>query len=121
MAEIVKNQGGSGNKTVFDYKELDALLQFKVSAKFCADYLGVSRDAIYRRIKEDHGLTFGEYHALKIERTATRLQQKAIEMALAGNTTMMIFALKNLAGWTDKQEIQQTIQEIQISKEDEQL
>ena len=89
-------------KVEIDYKVLDALLQFKVSLRFCADYMKVSRDAIIRRLKEDHGMTFGEYHQLKMEGTATKLQQKAIEMALGGNTTMMIFALKNLAKWADK-------------------
>jgi hypothetical protein len=49
-------------------------------------------------------MTFAEYHALKMERTAVKLQQKAIELALKGNSTMMIFALKNLAGWSDRNE-----------------
>jgi hypothetical protein len=88
-------------KTEFNWGELDALLQFKVTAEFCADYLNVSRDAIYRRIREEHDMTFSEYHKLKMQRTATKLQQKAIEAALKGNATLMIFALKNLAGWSD--------------------
>ena len=92
-------------KKQLDYSALDALLQFKVSCRFCAEYLGVSEDTIQRRIKEEHGMTFAEYHALKMERTAVKLQQKAIESALAGNNTMLIFALKNLANWADKQEI----------------
>lgn len=94
-------------KVEFDetmWAKLDALLQFKVSMKFCADYMGVSIDAIRRRIKEKYNITFTEYHELKMERTATKLQQKAIEMALDGNTTMMIFALKNLAKWSDKED-----------------
>ncbi len=89
-------------KTEIDFKVLDALLQFKVSLRFCADYMGVSIDAIRRRIKEKYDMTFSEYHQLKMEGTATKLQQKAIEMALNGNTTMMIFSLKNLAQWSDK-------------------
>lgn len=91
-------------KVEINWAELDALLQFKVSLRFCADYMGTSIDAIRRRIKEKHDMTFGEYHELKMERTATKLQQKAIEMALGGNTTMMIFALKNLAKWSDKED-----------------
>ena len=47
-------------------------------------------------------MTFGEYHELRMENTATKLQQKAIEMALKGDRTMMIFCLKNLAKWADK-------------------
>lgn len=87
-----------------DWKTLDALLQFKVTLKFCADYLGVSTDSIQRRCKEEKGITFEEYHQSKLARTATKLQQKAIEMALSGDRTMLIFCLKNLAGWTDKLE-----------------
>lgn len=89
-------------KIEVDYKVLDALLQFKVPLYFVADYMKVSRDTIIRRLKEDHDMTFAEYHELRLMRTATKLQQKAIEMALAGNATMMIFSLKNLAGWSDK-------------------
>jgi len=91
-------------KVKINWDQLDALLQFKVSLKFCAEYMGVSRDAIIRRIRENFDMTFAEYHALKMERTATKLQQKAIELALGGNNTMLIFCLKNLAGWSDKQE-----------------
>lgn len=89
-------------KVEVDYKVLDALLQFKVPLYFVADYMGVSRDTIIRRLREDHDMTYAEYHDLRLQRTATKLQQKAIEMALAGNATMMIFSLKNLAGWSDK-------------------
>ena len=48
-------------KTEVDFGALDALLQFKVTKRFCADYLKVSEDTIDRRIKEEHGLTFSEY------------------------------------------------------------
>ena len=89
-------------KVEIDWKVLDALLQFKVTCKFCAEYMDVSKDAIERRIKEKHNLTFKQYHMKKMARTAVKLQQKAIETALTGNTTMMIFALKNIAGWADK-------------------
>ena len=52
-------------------------------------------------------MTFGEYAKLKQGRTALKLQQKAVQEALgsdkrAPNTTLMIFALKNLANWSDK-------------------
>jgi hypothetical protein len=89
-------------KVEIDWKILDTLLQFKVTLKFCAEYLECSVDAIQRRIKEEKGKTFEEYHASKLGRTAVKLQQKAIEMALTGDRTMMIFCLKNLAGWADK-------------------
>ena len=109
-------------KVEINWDKLDALLQFKVTMEFCADYLGCSIDAIRRRIREKHNMTFTDYHNLKMQHTATKLQQKAIEMALKGNTTMMIFALKNLAKWSDK--LEQTITdktEINIDKQDDGL
>lgn len=105
-------------KTEVDFSALDALLQFKVSMNFCADYLGVSTDAIRRRIKEKYNMTFTEYHALKMEGTATKLQQKAIKMALEGNNTMMIFCLKNLAKWADKQEVEHMVSKIDVDIDD---
>lgn len=94
-------------KKELNYDAIDALLQFKTTKKFCADYLGISEDTIERRLKEDKGMTFTEYHELKMGRTGIKLQQKAIEQALKGNTTLMIFCLKNLAKWTDK--VEQTL------------
>jgi len=101
-------------KVEVDWKTLDALLQFKVTLKFCADYLEISTDAIQRRCKEEKGMTFEEYHQSRLQRTATKLQQKAIEMALSGDRTMLIFCLKNLAGWTDKVEQQIDLHEIKL-------
>lgn len=91
-------------KVELNYEVLEALCQFKVTLEFCADYMKVSKDAIKRRLKEDLDMTFTEYCDLKRQRTALKLQQKAIEGALAGNTTLMIFALKNIANWSDKVE-----------------
>lgn len=107
----------------FNWDKLDALLQFKVPLKFVAEYLEVSVDTVQRRIKEEKGVTFEEYAALKLQRTAVKLQQKAIEMALGGNTVMMIFALKNLACWADKMEstISNSDLKIIISKEENEL
>jgi methylphosphotriester-DNA--protein-cysteine methyltransferase len=102
-------------KIEINWDKLDSLLQFKAPLKFCAEYLEVSVDTIQRRIKEEKGLTFEEYAALRLNRTAVKLQQKAIEMALGGNTVMMIFALKNLAGWSDKLETKLDTSTIQIN------
>jgi len=110
-------------KVELDYVKLDALLQFKATKRFCAEYIGVSEDAIDRRLREEHNMTFTEYHAMRLERTAVKLQQKAIEMALAGNTVMMIFSLKNLAGWSDKLEtrVDSTLIQINIDNDDNEL
>ena len=98
------NDTAHPNKILIDWNVLDALMQFKVTLSFVADYMKVSEDTIARRIREEYDLTFSEYNKLRMQRTAVKLQQKAIEMALGGNATMMIFALKNVANWQDKVE-----------------
>jgi hypothetical protein len=110
-------------KIDLDWAVLDALLQFKVPIKFVADYMSVCVNTIQRNIEATKGMTFSEYHELKLNRTGFKLQQKAIEMALSGNTTMMIFALKNLAHWADKMEstISNSDLKIIISKEESEL
>lgn len=92
-------------KKEIDWKELNALLQFKVTLKFVCDYINVSERTLQRRIEEEHGMSFSEYHGLRMNRTGVKLQQKAIEMALAGDRTMLIFSLKNIANWSDKNQI----------------
>lgn len=93
-----------GTESKFDWQILDAMLQFKPKLRFCADYMGVHENTIKDRIKKEKGLTFTEYRDQKMARVKISLMQKAVRMAQDGNTTMMIFCLKNLCGWADKAE-----------------
>lgn len=95
------NVGGRPRADI-DMKVLETLCQFKVTKKFCAEYLEVSEDAIEARIRRDFDKTFEEYRESKNKRMQLKLQSTAIEMALGKNVTMLIFCLKNLSGWTDK-------------------
>jgi hypothetical protein len=83
-------------------------LQFNPSARICSDILGVSTDTIERNIKKKFNQTFTEYKIGKMEKTKLLLQQKAIQSALSGNNTMLIFCLKNLCGWADRPEDMET-------------
>ena len=106
---------GGRPKIEVNMKVLKALMQFKVTRGFVADYLEVSETVIDARIKEHFNLTFKEYGSLQKERTGYKLQQKAIEMALKGDRTMIIFSLKNMAKWSDKIEQKQTSEDIVIN------
>lgn len=110
-------------KTEVNYDKLDSLLQFKVTKKFCADYLQISEDAIDRRIKEDFGMTFGEYHSMRMGRTAVKIQQKIVELALKGNPKLLEVAAKYLAGWTEKSDMTISTSDLKIviSKEEADL
>lgn len=95
-------------KVEIDWEVLNAILQFNPTKIVCADILECSPDVLEARIKEIHGLTFTEYKDKKMGKVKIKLQQKALDMALKGHATMMIFCLKNLCGWADKQENVQT-------------
>jgi len=112
-----------GNKIEIDFGQLDAMMQFKVTKAFVADWFGCSEDTIEKRIKERSGMTFTNYNKLKMNRTGFKLQQKAIEMALAGDRTMLIFSLKNMAQWVDKVETELNLNNISITidKDDSKL
>jgi methylphosphotriester-DNA--protein-cysteine methyltransferase len=93
-----------GNYKELDWKTLDALLQAKPTLAECADYLGCSGLYIEQKIRKEHDMTFSEYRALKMGRVKISLIMEAIQRAKAGNITILIFCLKNIAGWSDKVE-----------------
>lgn len=90
-------------KVEINWDKLDAMCQYKPFLCDVSEYLGVSEDVIEKRIREEHNCTFSEYRNKKMWRTRFNLTEKAVGMAMAGNTTMMIFCLKNLCGWADIQ------------------
>lgn len=73
--------------------------------KEIADKIGIAEQTLYRWAKENVSL----YENLKYTRelSNTELENKAYEMALEGNTTMMIFLLKNRISskYVERQEV----------------
>ena len=111
------------NKAPFSWEKLDGLLAYKSSLVVCADILECHENSIKNHIKKRYGLTFTEYAEKKLSRTKVKLVQKAIEQATSGNTTMLIFCLKNLCKWADRNdvEIDSSNIKINIDKDDERI
>lgn len=94
-----------GPKTVeLDWQKLDLALSLGANMQIAADYCELSIDTIYRRIKAKYGITAEEYRDRKCANIKLKLIQKAHQLATQDNpnVTMLIFCLKNLAGWADK-------------------
>ena len=104
----------------FSWDKLDGLLAYKSSMVVCAEMLDVHENTIKNHIKKRYGQTFTEYADRKLSRTRVKLVSKAIEQATSGNTTMLIFCLKNLCRWQDKfdEDKVESIININIDKQD---
>lgn len=105
----------TGRKRIeLDWEKFDTVLQFMPSIQTCAEILGVSHDTIERALLREKGVKFAEYRESKMSKVRVKLVQKALEQAYSGNSTMLIFCLKNLCGWSDKQEMDVTSSNINI-------
>ena len=92
-----------GKKIEIDIDQLGVICRLKPTLKDCAAFFKCSEDTIERRIKEDSGLTFAEFREQNMVHTRFNLIRKAIQKAEKGDNTMLIFSLKNLCSWKDKQ------------------
>lgn len=88
-------------KKEFDWGLLNKVLQYKTSLSDTAEIMKCSEDLIQINIKKESGITFSAYRDKKQAPVRLTLTQKAIQMAKAGDRTMLIFCLKNYCGWSD--------------------
>jgi hypothetical protein len=96
-------------KKDIDWAKLDIYLSFDASKSTCSQEFEMSEDTLDRRIRKKHNMTFMEYKRKKLEKTVLKLKQKMIQKAIGGDNTCLIFTLKNLSTWSDKNEL--TIEE----------
>lgn len=107
MVEVLGNGEKSDydvSKCPFSWDKLDGLLAYKSSLVICSSILEVAEKTIQNHIKRRYGQTFTEYADRRLSPTKVKLVSKAIEMAMSGNNTMMIFCLKNICKWADRTE-----------------
>jgi len=76
--------------------------------KWRAEHLP-SQSTLERWLKSDAGVTsLVELKEKRLMTIRTRLQSKAITMALAGDKALLIFSLKNLCNWSDRHAIEES-------------
>lgn len=96
-----------GRSTIkIDETQLKALCRMKPTLKDCAAFFNCSEDTIDRACKKFGSKTFADFRDKNMVHTRFNLVRTAIKKAENGDNTMLIFCLKNLCGWTDKQEIE---------------
>lgn len=90
-------------KKIIDEHQLKTLMRLKPTLKDTAAFFECSEDTIEKRIKEIAKVSFTEFRDQNMVHTRFSLVRKAITKAESGDNTMLIFCLKNLCDWRDKQ------------------
>ena len=97
-------------KIEIDFNQLKALMRMKPSAEDCAAFFKCAVATIERRIREatvseefTEGLTFAEFRDQNMVHTRFSIIRNIIKKAESGDNVMLIYASKNLCGWSDKQ------------------
>ena len=91
-------------KQPINQNQIAALMRLKPTLKDTAAFFKCSEKTIERFIRDKHNLTFVDFRDQNMVHTRHGIIRKAIEKALAGDNTMLIFCLKNLCGWKDRYE-----------------
>lgn len=106
-----------------DQGQFEALCRLNPTLKDCAAFFKLSEDTIENRCKEWGYSGFSDARQQNMVHTRLSLIRKAVHMGENGNVPMLIFALKNLCGWADKQEqqVDHTGIKIVIDKDDKSL
>lgn len=106
-----------------DIQKLKSLMRLKPTLADTAAFFEVSERTIERVISKNYKLSFVEFRDQNMVHTRLNIVRKAIQKAEGGDNVMLIFCLKNLCGWKDKQpgEEDKTIKhegEIAVTKTD---
>lgn len=90
--------------TEFDNAKLKALMRLKPTVEDTAAFFECSPRTVQRYIKDEFNLEFKEFREMYMVHTRLNIIRKAIEKAEKGDNVMLIFCLKNLCGWRDRNE-----------------
>lgn len=105
-----------------DLPKLKALMRLKPSLEDTAAFFECSERTIERVIRAEFKLSFVDFRQQNMVHTRLNIVRKAISKAEAGDNTMLIFCLKNLCGWRDRQpdEVEKVVvnQPVRIEKMD---
>ena len=101
--EVAKNPGGRPKKEI-NWEEFDKLCFMQGTLSEIAGFFGVSEDTIENRCKKEKKMGFSEYYKKMSAGGKISLRRKQMQIAMAGNVTMLIWCGKQFLGQKDKHE-----------------
>lgn len=95
-----------------DWDVADRLIECGNTGPAVAAHFGIHSDTLYNRCQEEKGMTYTAYSTEKKQKGICRLLAKQYEVAMKGNTTMLIWVGKQMAGQRDFKEDQNQQQKV---------
>lgn len=92
-------------RPIRDWCDFDNLCGLHCSIREIASWFDCSEDTIKRGVKREKRMTFEEYRETKLQFGKIAVRRKQMELAQAGDRTMLIWLGKQMLGQTDKQEV----------------
>lgn len=95
-----------GRPPLLSLAALERFMRFGPSIEECALFFGVSASCVEATIKRETGVSFKDFREQTMLWCRHHLKREAIRRAIKGGSdSVLIFALKNVAGWKEKQEL----------------
>lgn len=89
-------------KVDIDWVQFDKLCFLQCTQLEIASFFSCTVDTLENRCKAEKGMIYSEYYKTKAVKGKISLRRKAFQLIESGNAAVIIFALKNMIGWTDK-------------------
>lgn len=88
-----------------DWEKFDLMCRVGVRQVDIAEAFGIDRDTVAAMVRREKGVGFSAYKDQKAGHGRAHLLAKQMELAMAGDKTMLIWLGKNLCGQSDKSTI----------------
>ncbi len=112
--EKKKKMGRPTKFTPEKIKLLKNLCRMKPTLADCAAILEMDTTTIEKFINREYNTTFSEFRSQNMAHTRFMIIRNIIKECERGNTAMLIYASKNLCGWSDKHDVTNTNRNIEI-------
>jgi hypothetical protein len=89
-------------KIEIDWVQFDKLCFLQCTQLEIASFFSCTIETLENRCKAEKGMNYLEYYKTKAVNGKISLRRKAFQLIEKGNPSVIIFALKNMVGWTDK-------------------
>lgn len=80
---------------------LEKICRFKPTLEDCSELLDVNSSTIEKYVRKTFNATFTEFRNQRMAHTRNMIIRNILKQCENGNITMLIYASKNLCGWSD--------------------